>query len=119
MHVEQLWLFLRTSKRRPLRQIAARHLHLRQGRNGVTLSGDALPHELDQVQRETLAVGQPVEQHVQDVQDLRKVGLVKNTFIRQVEAAKAEEADINLLCGARGMKFVIRFRRLDELMKHR
>jgi len=29
------------------------------GRNGVTLSGDALPHELDQGQRETLAVGQP------------------------------------------------------------
>ena len=89
------------------------------GRNGVTLSGDALPHELDQGQRETLAVNLPAEQHVQDAQDLRKVGLVRHLFIRQVEAAKAEEADINLLCGARGMKFVIRFRRLDELMKHR
>ena len=51
VHVEQLWLFLRTSKRRPLRQIAARHSHLRQGRYGVTLSGDALPHKLDQGQR--------------------------------------------------------------------
>ena len=71
------------------------------GRNGVTLSGNALPHELDQGQRETLAVGQPAEQHV----DLRKAGLVRNLFkleldliqphvaqkpvffIRQVEAA--------------------------------
>jgi len=57
------------------------------GRNGVTLSGDALLHELDQGQRETLAVGQPAEQHVQDAQDLRKAGLVRHLFIRQVEAA--------------------------------
>ena len=56
------------------------------GRNGVTLSGDVLPHELDQGQRETLAVGQPAEQQVQDAQDLTKVGLVRNLFIRQVEA---------------------------------
>ena len=35
------------------------------GRNGVILSGDALPHELDQGQQETLAVKQPAEQHVQ------------------------------------------------------
>ena len=32
VHVEQLWLFLRTPKRRPLRQIAARHPNLRQGK---------------------------------------------------------------------------------------
>ena len=58
------------------------------GRNGVTLSGDALPHEFDQgQQRETLAVGKPTEQHVQDAQDLKKVGLVRHLFIRQVEAA--------------------------------
>ena len=57
------------------------------GRDGATLSGDALPHELDQGQRGTLAVGQPAEQHVQDVQDLRKAGLVRHFFIRQVEAA--------------------------------
>jgi len=56
------------------------------GRNGVTLSGDALPHKPDQGQRETLAIGQPAEQHVQNAQDLRKVGLVRNLFIRQVEA---------------------------------
>ena len=43
--------------------------------------------ELDQGQRGTLVVGQPVEQQVQDAQDLRKVGLVRNPFIRQVEAA--------------------------------
>ena len=56
------------------------------GGNGVTLPGGALPHELDQGQRETLAVGQPAEQHVQDAQDLRKVGLARHLFIRQVEA---------------------------------
>jgi len=32
VHVEHLWSFLRTSKCRPLRQIAARHPHLRQGK---------------------------------------------------------------------------------------
>jgi len=57
------------------------------GRNGVALSGDALPHELDQGQRETLAVGQPTEQHVQDAQGLRKVGFVRHLLIFQVEAA--------------------------------
>ena len=57
------------------------------GRDGATLSGDTLPHELDQGQRETLAVGQPAEQHAQDAHDLRKVGLVRHLFIRQVEAA--------------------------------
>jgi len=64
------------------------------GRNGVTLSGDALPYELDQGQRETLAVGQRAEQHAQDAQDLRKAGLVRYLFfIRQVEAANFEDAD--------------------------
>ena len=98
------------------------------GRNGVTLSGDALLDELDQGQRETLVVGQPAERHVQDAQDRRKVGLVRHIFIRQVEAAFVEEADINLLRGARGMNFTIQpgalvgwlmLRRPDELMKHR
>ena len=56
------------------------------GRIGVTLSGDALPHGLNQGQRETPAVGQPAEQHVEYVQDLRKAGLVRHLFIRQVEA---------------------------------
>jgi len=56
-------------------------------KHGVALSGDALPHGLDQGQRETPAVGQPAEQHVQDAQDLRKVGLVRHLFIRQEEAA--------------------------------
>ena len=77
------------------------------GRNGVTLSGDALLDELDQGQRETLVVGQPAERHVQDAQDRRKVGRVRHIFIRQVEAAFVEEADINLLRGARGMNFAI------------
>jgi len=54
------------------------------GRNGVTFPGDALPHELNQRQRETLTVGKPAEQHVQDAQDLRKVDLVRHLFIRQV-----------------------------------
>ena len=35
----------------------------------------------------TLAVGKPVEQHVQDAQDLREVDLARHLFIRQVEAA--------------------------------
>jgi len=77
------------------------------GRNGVTLSGDALHDELDQGQRETLVVGQPAERHVQDAQDRRKVGLVRHLFIRQVEAAFVEEADINPLRGARGMNLAI------------
>jgi len=75
------------------------------GRNGVTLSGDALPCELDQGQREALVVGQPAKQHAQDAQDRRKVSLVRQFFIRQVEAAFVEEADINLLRGDRGMEF--------------
>jgi len=48
---------------------------------------------------------QPAEQDVQDVQDRRKVGLVRHLFIRQVEAAFLEEADISFLRGARGMGF--------------
>jgi len=76
------------------------------GRNGITLSGDALPHE-PLCQRGTLIVGQLADRQVQDAQERRKVGLVRHLFIRQVEATFVEEADINLLRGARGMEFVI------------
>ena len=87
-----------------------RYPHLRQGRKGATLPCGALPHELAQGQRGTLVVGHPAEQHVQDAQDRRKVGLVRH---RQVEATFVEEADINPLRGARGIEFVIQ---LDALV---
>ena len=45
-------------------------------------------------QRETLVVRQLAVQHVQDTQVRRKVGLIRHLFIRQVEAAFAEAADI-------------------------
>ena len=81
------------------------------GRNDVTLSG-ALPHE-PSCQRETLVIGQLVKRHVQDAQGRRKVGLVSHLFSRQLEVTFVEEADINLLRGARGMEFVIQ---LDALV---
>jgi len=92
------------------------------------LSGDALPHGLDLGQRETPVVGKPAKQNVQNAQDRRKAGLVRHLFIRQVEAAFVEEADINLLPGAREMVLVIQPDALvgwaqvpgaDELTKHR
>jgi len=90
-----------------MRQIAARHPNLRQGKNGVALTGDALLDEVDQGQRETRIVGQPAERRVQDAQDRRKVGLVRHLFIRQVESAFAEEVDINLLRDTRGMNLAL------------
>jgi len=66
--------------------------------NGLVAAADCV---------DALAVREPVERHVQDTQDRRKVGFVRHLLIRQVEAAFAEEAAINLLRGAREMEFVI------------
>jgi len=68
------------------------------GRNVVAFSGSEL-----------LDVGQPAERLVQDAQDRRKVAPVRHISTRQVEveAAFVEEADINLLRGARGLNLAI------------
>jgi len=72
-----------------LRQISAHHPHLRQGKKPRHLvwRRTVSRAQPNQGLRETLAVGQPTEQHVQEAQDLRKAGLVRNLFIRQVKAA--------------------------------